>query len=92
MGEVIKLEKGISLVRHNNYFSVDYGGEELSTVDIIFDEESHISDAKDDAERFFNGVLLGIRLVETYGLEIFKAVEKVVTDGQEQKTGNNWTI
>ena len=80
MSEIIKLEKGISLVKHDTHFSIEYGKEQLGTVDILFDEEPYISDSEDDAERFFNGILLGIRLVETYGIEIFAAVEKVVSD------------
>lgn len=76
MAELIKLEKGVSLIKHDDgdNYTIEYNNQVLMTIVSEFGEDT-------DAITAFNAVILGIRLVETHGLEVFKAVEKVVADG-----------
>jgi ABC-type lipoprotein release transport system permease subunit len=75
MEHIIKKINGITLIDNDGTYRIEYDGA------VLLEETTDLQ----DAELSMNGILLGIHMAETYGLEVFKAVEKVVTEQNESE-------
>jgi hypothetical protein len=72
MEEILRKQNGVELVQVGDLsYEVRYNGTKLHD-DLITNYE--------DASLFMNGIFLGVRMVETYGLEVFRAVETIIEE------------